>query len=658
MPMTKYVELALNVPLNSYFDYAIDKLDAMPPIGSRVLVPFGKQQKIAIVTAHKTTTQIAANKIKQVEQLLEPSAISKEMLDLYKWCSNYYCRAPGEIIVGCLPRQLRLQYKRKQHYLNVTPNIPSDMPVIAKMLRLNKQQQIAVDAVLPGNFAVHLLDGVTGSGKTEVYMHLIAKVMPQQVLVLVPEIGLTPQTYTRFENYFPGMVAVIHSNLSPGQKLKAWQRAKNTDAKIILGTRSAVFTDIPDLGAIIIDEEHDLSFKQQDGFCYHARSVAIMRAKFNKIPIVLGSATPAFDSLYNAAIGKYQHLRLSQRAGDAQLPVIEIIDTSKLRDTSSLAPSLITQIKQVVAQKQQVLIFLNKRGYMQTVYCQHCGWICSCKHCDARMTLHLKRNIMRCHHCNYTQAVPDKCNSCQHPDLITLGAGTEKVAEDIARDFHGYRIMRLDSDTMQHKGELAQSLDKIHRREVDIVIGTQMIAKGHHFRNCAMVVIVNMDQCLFSPNYRNIEYGGQMILQIAGRCGRDSTIGRVYLQSTCPDHPCLQPLLSHDYHKFYAMLMRDRQSLLLPPYCAWAYIKVRSKVEHGGLKYLQQLRHWMLENIKLKFKCYQPDFSPMVRKSGMYQAEMCIEAQDKSQLQHVYSQISAAPKSSVALRLFLDIDPA
>ena len=634
-------------------------------MGSRVVVPFGRQKKIGIVMQHKTHADVPENKIKSIIKILDGSdLLNEDMIQLYRWCHHYYKHPIGDITIGTLPKKLREISKRIQPTLSGEAEQPHHKQAIKDdlFLTLNAEQQSAYDKISINSFQISLLDGVTGSGKTEIYMHLIRSILKQhkQVLVLVPEIGLTPQTQQRFEQRFPGQVATIHSQLTEKQKLSAWQSAHRGHASIILGTRSAVFADMAHLGAIIIDEEHDHSFKQQEGFRYHARHVAIMRAKFNQIPIILGSATPSVDTLYNAMQGKYQHLTLSQRAGKATLPHIELIQTNNDHNQHGLSPKMQAMIQEHLDKKQQILIFLNRRGYSQVIYCPYCGWTCQCKNCDARMTLHRKNNIMRCHHCNYQHAIPKQCDHCSHPDLLYLGEGTEKIEEQVTALFQHYRIIRLDSDTMKYKGNMQAALDQIHNNQVDIIIGTQMIAKGHHFANCGMVAIVNMDQCLFSANFRNIEYGGQLILQIAGRSGRENHTGKVYVQTACANHPYLQPLIKHDYHQFYHIIMQERQTMQLPPLVAWAYIQARSKDKNKAIELLNTIKQWLCTHANNNLSCHGPAVSAMARKADWYQAQLCIQAPNKTQLQHIYAQLiqhAPLPANNKNLRWYLDIDP-
>jgi primosomal protein N' (replication factor Y) len=661
--MSELLEVALNVPLNKYFDYKIDAIQTLPPIGSRVLVPFGRQQKVGIVCKHKINSDIPADKLKNIIAVLDHDQLSHDLMQLYQWCHQYYCHSIGEIIVGTLPKKIREILKKKVHHLSNELFTSPEIKIVTNEFKiLNQEQQQALQQISLTSFQVSLLDGITGSGKTEVYMHLIKEIIiaGKQVLVLVPEIGLTPQTEQRFSARFPNIVTTIHSELTETEKLKSWQSAHTSSAKIILGTRSAVFADIPNLGAIIIDEEHDQSFKQQEGFRYHARSVAIIRAKLKNIPIILGSATPATDTLYNAINGKYQHLRLAQRAGNAAPPSIELIDMRDSNIQSCISDKLQKHIQEHLDKKQQVLLFLNRRGYSQVVYCNHCGWTCCCKNCDAKMTLHQKINAMRCHHCNYMHNIPTACENCKHPDLIFLGQGTEQIEESINALFNKYRIIRLDSDTMQHKGKLQTTLQQIHNDEVDIIIGTQMIAKGHHFKNCGMVAVLNMDQCLFSANFRNIEYGGQLLLQIAGRSGRENNLGKVYIQTECPTHKYLQPLINNDYHGFYNIIMAERKEMHIPPYTSWAYIQTRSKNEKTAMNFLNKIKLWMRQNIKIKCEYFGPVAATMARKADWYQAQLCIQATNKSELQKAYTQLMSSdtvPANTKTLRWYLDVDP-
>lgn len=389
---------------------------------------------------------------------------------------------------------------------------------------LNPAQQLAVSAILAASdtFQVFLLDGVTGSGKTEVYLQSIAPILKdqKQVLVLVPEIGLTPQTIQRFRERFSVPVIALHSNLSKKERLNAWRLAHSGDAKILIGTRSAVFSSLPNLGLIVVDEEHDLSFKQQDNFRYHARDLAIMRAHFKKIPIVLGSATPALETLHKAKQGKFVHLILPNRAGTAELPQFSVLDIRNKQLDEGLSQFILDEIRQHLQRGEQVMLFLNRRGFAPVLMCHACGWMAVCKRCDMRMTYHKQTQRLHCHHCDSQAKLFTRCDACGEKDLQAVGLGTERLEHVLQKNFPDYSIARIDRDSTQRKGSMESLLDAIQAGEHKILIGTQMLAKGHHFPNVTLVTIVDADGGFFSADFRALERMGQLILQVAGRAGR------------------------------------------------------------------------------------------------------------------------------------------
>lgn len=446
---------------------------------------------------------------------------------------------------------------------------PSPVQLAQMPLTLNEDQKKATQHVLNAQhqYQAFLLDGLTGSGKTEVYLHIMHEVLKQgkQVLVLVPEIGLTPQTISRFKSRFNCDIALLHSGLNDSKRLQAWQQAQTGKASIILGTRSAIYTPLPHLGLIILDEEHDLSYKQQEGFRYHARDVALYRGHLQGCPVLLGSATPSIDSYHLVETGKLTALQLNQRAGHALLPKMHLIDLKIVKKQHGISQPLIEQIKNTLARKEQVLIFLNRRGYAPVLVCESCGWQANCPHCDAHFTLHTQPySYLHCHHCGTVHRLPDHCPECQQKSLKTLGAGTAKVEEHLQELFPDHDVIRVDRDSTSRVGSWQKIYDRIQQNKPSILLGTQMLAKGHHFPHVTLVAILDIDAGLLSVDIRAPERTAQLIVQVAGRAGRGEHKGHVYLQTLRPDHPLLTTLIEKDYRAVAKQTLAERKVALLP----------------------------------------------------------------------------------------------
>jgi len=442
------------------------------------------------------------------------------------------------------------------------------------------------------HFQVSLLDGATGSGKTEIYLQAITKVLEagKQALVLVPEIGLTPQTIARFQQRFAVKVVAMHSGLNDRERLDAWIMAKSGQAPILIGTRSAIFTPMARLGIIIIDEEHDGSFKQQDGFRYSARDLSVMRASRAGIPLILGSATPSLETLHNAQQGRYQHLHLSVRAGDAKPPEVQLLDMRGLQLVEGFAADTKLAMATELAAGNQVLVFLNRRGYAPTLECHDCGWLANCPHCDLRMTVHHNPRHLHCHHCDHQRSLPHRCPSCQSSRLNPVGQGTERSELVLQEWFPQVPVIRVDRDSTRTKHAMAGILEQVHQGEPCILVGTQMLAKGHHFADVTLVVIIDADAGLFSTDFRGPEKMGQLLLQVAGRAGRAQKPGRVILQSHHTDHPLVQTLVQQGYHAFAELILQERQLTQLPPFRYLALLRAESKRAELAFDFLKFAR--------------------------------------------------------------------
>jgi len=534
-------------------------------------------------------------------------------------------------------------------------------------LALNDEQQAAFAAIQAkaDGFSAFLLDGVTGSGKTEVYLQLIRATLEagKQALVLIPEINLGPQTLSRFTQRFNARIALLHSALSDRERLEAWLAASLGEADIVLGTRSALFTPLPKLGLIVVDEEHDSSYKQQEGLRYHARDLALVRAQQEGVPIVLGSATPALETLHNAQSGRYQWLHLSKRAaGAADVRFVRLDVKSRPLD-SGVSEPLAKAIGQTLAAAQQVLVFLNRRGFAPVLCCHDCGWLSECPRCDARMTLHQQSGELRCHHCGHVKPRPKQCPDCGQVDLRPLGAGTERAEQRLAVLFPDYPVLRIDRDSTRRKGSLEQLLSQVQRGEPCILLGTQMLAKGHHFPAVTLVAILDADSGLFSADFRAGERMAQQIVQVAGRAGRAEQPGQVIIQSHLADHPLLLQLCEQGYAAFTQQALQERKDAALPPFSHLALLRAEAAQAKRALDFLEHacgLAETLQTQQSAKVELLGPIPAPMERRAGKYRAQLLLKAASRAELHRLLTPwlnaLESTP-SSKTVRWSLDVDP-
>ena len=529
---------------------------------------------------------------------------------------------------------------------------------------LTEPQEKAVKAVQTAfeSFSAFLLEGVTGSGKTEVYLQLIEPLLQdhRQVLVLVPEIGLTPQLIDRFRQRFTVDVAVLHSGLSDSQRLRAWQQAADGTARLILGTRSAIFTPLKNPGLIIVDEEHDSSFKQQEGLRYSARDLAVWRAHQLNIPVMLGSATPSLESLYNARQGRYQLLLLPERAGQALAPKMHLLDLRHQPMRDLLSAVLLDAMDVHLKRGGQILLFLNRRGFAPVLLCHACGWVSECRRCDARMTLHQRRGELRCHHCGSQRRVDAFCPSCGSSELLGIGEGTERVEQALLERFPNDPVLRIDRDTTRRKGQLEDALCDAQAGKARILLGTQMLAKGHHFPNVTLAAILDADQGLFSSDFRASERMAQLIIQVAGRAGRADKPGEVIIQTHHPDHPLLRQLVEQGYPAFAEAALRERQDTLLPPYASMALLRAEATDAEHPRAFLESARELAEPRMSDSLQLWGPVAAPMERRAGRYRAQLLVQTSNRSELQqllkHWVPQLETL-KQARRVRWSIDVDP-
>ena len=546
-------------------------------------------------------------------------------------------------------KQLNQAFSWQHSFLNVKDK-----------LNLSTEQAIIVSSINQslGSFSCHLIDGVTGSGKTEVYLQSMEIVLAnnEQVLVIVPEIGLTPQTLSRFEQRFNVPISLHHSALNDTERLTTWLNAQQGSAAIIIGTRSAIFSPLHQLGLIIIDEEHDSSLKQQDSFRYHGRDMAILRARQLNIPIVLGSATPSFETLQNALSGKYVYHQLHQRAGTSQKAQIALINMNQEQVEFGLSGTLKHEIKATIARGEQVLLFLNRRGYAPAINCKECHWLASCQRCDKPYTLHQKQQLLICHHCSSHKRIPLQCPSCGSIRIAPLGQGTEQVEYRLEELFPQSSIVRIDRDSTRKKGELTRLLQEITDKKYQLLVGTQMLAKGHHFPDVTLVAVLDVDGALFSFDFRASEQMAQLLIQVAGRAGRASKIGKVLVQTNYPEHPLLQDLVHNGYHHFAHQALIERKQALLPPFSFQALLRAEANYPSYPEKFLRALTEQQLSHCEFA----GPVPAAMEKKAGKFRYHLIIQAKSRKHLhagiQALLIQISTNQWQK-KVRWSLDVDP-
>ncbi len=531
----------------------------------------------------------------------------------------------------------------------------------SQALALNAEQTVALQVIASGLHGYHcfVLQGVTGSGKTEVYLQVIAKVlaMGKQVLILVPEIGLTPQLLARFSSRFPEPMVVIHSNLNDTERQQAWQLAHDHLVKLVIGTRSAIFTPMRDLGLIVIDEEHDLSLKQMEGVRYSAKDTALMKAYMMNIPIILGSATPSLETLQNCRLSKYTLVRLNQKALN-DIPVqYQIIDIRNQPLQQGIAEPTRVLIDAHIQQGNQVLVFINRRGFSPVFLCHQCGWIADCRACDTHLTYHRAINKLCCHHCGMTRSALIQCQSCRSRELLPIGVGTQRIQTYLSTLYPTTSILRIDRDEVQKKDQLERCLAQIYAQEAQLIVGTQMMAKGHHFPRLTLVVIVDADHGFYNQDFRSLERLGQLLIQVSGRTGRAELPGQVVIQTHFPQHPLLNQLIQEGYDAFADALLTLRQQACLPPFHFLAMLRVQGPKLERVLNFTHQVKDFLTRYDVITLG---PAPAPVARKAEQYRMQLMIKSGSRKKLNHTLQTMRswiAVDKLSAGLRWSLDVDP-
>jgi primosomal protein N' (replication factor Y) (superfamily II helicase) len=725
--------VALDTPARLLFDYLPPHAGgeaAVPAVGARVRVPFGRRRLIGVVTAVSDRSDLPLARLRPILEVLDAvPVLDGAALALLRWAAEYYHHPLGQVLASALPKALRLgasatptedrwslteagraaaasgepRRARRQRALlallasraafaaaeldaldpgwrNVArsllrrgwiassavpiPNPPSAGATLrAAGPTLLPEQNTAIEVVSAalGTFGAFVLHGITGSGKTEVYLRLIERVLHGggRALVLVPEISLTPQLLARVRERFETPIAALHSALTDHERLFAWRSAFLGEARIVLGTRSAVFAPVPQLGLIVVDEEHDGSFKQHEGgFRYCARDLAVLRAQHAGVPVVLGSATPALETLYNVSKGRYARLVLERRAAQAAPPVLRLIDLRASAVHSGLAIASVQAIERHLAADGQVLVFLNRRGYAPTLLCTACGWIAPCRDCDARLTVHLAAGRLRCHHCGADAPLPARCPICGFM-VKPVGQGTERIEQSLAALFPQAPIARLDRDTVRRRGDIEGVMRRMSSGEARILVGTQMVTKGHDFPNVSLVVVLNADQGLFSTDFRAPERLAQTIVQVAGRAGRGAKPGEVLIQTEFPDHPLLTSLLAEGYGGFSRSALEERALTHWPPFSRLAALRGSARSANAALEFLSEARR-LVRRAPPGVRLLGPVAAAMRKRAGRHHAQLLVESRIRSRLHEFLDdwlpEVERLP-SGRRVRWALDVDP-
>jgi len=719
------VRVALPIPLPQCFDYTAENVSA-GDLGRCVRVPFGRGEKTGLIVGLPDAADLPLERLKPVIAIQrEAPALPADWLELVEFAARYYQHPLGEVVAMALPPRLRradavagaeadplldltaagrealLAGKRESRALALLRDIESrgprrrsvlregeaGTPAVADALKrgwiaasaaadpavmagapvLTAEQQAAVEAMSAslGQFQPFLLAGVTGSGKTEVYLRLVQQVIAQggQALILVPEIALTPQLEGRVAGRFPAArVVSLHSALAEGARSQGFVQAMEGRAEIVLGTRLSVFTPLPRLGLIVVDEEHDASYKQHEGVRYSARDLAIWRARQRSVPIVLGSATPSLESWHAADTGRYRRVELANRAVAASLPKVRPVDIRRERLQNGVSEHLLRAIEARLQRGEQSLVFLNRRGYAPVLSCPACGWVSKCPHCTANMVLHLADKRLRCHHCSFESGIPVACPDCGNQDIQPFGRGTQRLEETLGERFPDARVLRVDRDAARTRSQWDALLEQIGRGDADILVGTQMMAKGHDFPKLTFVGVLNADSSLFAADFRAPERLFQQLMQVGGRAGRGELPGEVMVQTQYPEHPLYQCLARHDFARYAALQLEERKTARFPPFAANALLCANAPELALALDWLRQAREAALPFAQA-FGVQVFDAVPMrmVRLARRERAQLLVEAPGRPALQAfltAWSRLLWALKPARELRWHLDVDPA
>ncbi len=718
------LQVVFDTPLRQSFDYLAPAGAPAPRAGERVRVPFGRQQAVGLVVAHSASSALPRARLKSATAAIDTGPIwDAATFSVLRWAADYYHHPLGDVLFGAMPKPLRqgkaaareetvwrlsqagraaiaggarlgtrqralLELAGEQGATGEAISTAGHTPALRALAArgwvesfarpeaappagsgqpgptLTADQAAAVEAVGTslGGFGAFLLHGVTGSGKTEVYLRIIERVLEagRGALVLVPEIALTPQLVARFRARLSAPVVALHSSLADGARLDAWRAAASGRAPVVIGTRSAVFTPMPALGLVVVDEEHDASYKQQEGFRYSGRDLAVARAQRAGCPVVLGSATPSLESLANATAGRYAKLSLPERTGRAGKPRVTVVDLRVNAARDGLSPPALAAIGRHLGDGGQVLVFLNRRGYAPTMFCSGCGWIAPCKSCDARLTVHLSRATLACHHCGAEERMPFACPQCSN-ELVPVGEGTERVETTLTQLFPAAPLVRIDRDVIRRRGDLEEALAAVGDGRARILLGTQMLTKGHDFPNVTLVVVLAADQGLFGADFRASERLAQQIVQVAGRAGRGDRAGEVLIQTAYPEHPLLRCLITAGYEGFAALALEERRATGWPPYSHLALLRADSPSRAEVFDFLREAEAAAPAGSGARPTILGPAPAAMARRAGRHRAQLLVESRSRAALQGFLGEwvaAIAALRAPRALRWSLDVDPA
>ena len=674
------VQVVIDKPLAQGFDYLWDaeKLGKLPAVGIVVEVPFARSKVIGLVIKVSDHSEYELAKLKSINRLAPLPLLDPAVLRLMNFASQYYVHALGETVLPSIPKM----WKKADEWEKIPKKIElaekkksKEKELISEGLITEEQlntdqkkalQELLADGQKDNQFRAILLQGQTGSGKTAVFLNWLTSILKEeeaQVLLLVPEINLTPQLERRVKAYFPDKrMALLHSGISENKRGVAWYEAMTGRAQIILGTRLAVLSPIPNLRAIVIDEEHDPSYKQQDGTRYSARDLAIWRAHDQKIPILLSSATPSLETWLAAQSGRYEYIRLDQRAQGASLPNVHLINTrdpqnqfspgdiEAPKQKSLISKTLVRAITKNLEEKKQTLILINRRGYAPVLSCSACSWLSKCTQCSTYTVMHKagalgKRSVLSCHHCGLVKPIPSFCPDCGNADLKSLGHGTQKLEDAVEELWPQARVLRVDTDSSRKSKGAEALFQKIHDGDVDIVVGTQMIAKGHDYQNIGLVAVLDADSRLYSADFRAAERLFAQLVQVAGRAGRSGSSGDkggdIYIETQYPESPVFQYLLRHDVDGFMSFTAREREEAKLPPYSYQALIHAEGKSIEKAIQFLSELKERLKNRgmITRELKVYDPVPKPVMRVAGAERAQLLIESANRKTLQEALEKL-------------------
>lgn len=662
--------VALPLAAESAFDYWVPA-GLSVGVGAIVRVRLARRLLSGVVVATGAPAAVGAEKLQPIAEVVaDTPALSADLIALANFVAAYYQEPLGLVLAQMVPPLTRVRRTR-----NVRPT-GAPLPDVGRALpetgvagvRLNPDQQGAADAIVAahGSYAPFLLQGVTGSGKTEVYLAAAAHVLAGggQALVLVPEINLTPQLEGRIAQAFPGRrMVMLHSRLAAGERARNWRAAANGEAELVLGTRLAVFAPLPRLALIVVDEEHDPSYKQQEGVRYQGRDVAIWRAWQRAVPIVLGSATPALETLHHAQRARYRWLKLPQRAfGAAQLPALTCVASRGAEVAEGIGVPLVAAIAARLKRCEQSLVFINRRGFAPSLLCSACGWQAGCAHCSARLVVHRDAGELRCHHCGHAERLPAACPSCGNVDLLPLGQGTQRLERALAERFPAARIARIDRDSMRRRGAFAAVRDSVHAGEVDILVGTQMLAKGHDFPRLTLVGVLGADNALYSADFRATERLAALLFQVTGRAGRAELPGEVIVQTDFPAHPLYRALAAHDFDAYAAVLLAERRVAGLPPFAHLALLLAEAPTRAAVDAFLaaaSEAGRGLVRELSMDVEIFPPVPASLARRAGLERGQVLAQAVERSALQRFlpqWRQMILATHSR-RVRWALDVDP-